>query len=156
MRLRREKPPAPVRAVGGVLAWAATEDGWLVGTRAELVHVPAEGQPVRLPWWEVHAADWSQDEETLTVAGLGAFRVHDAGLLLQLVRERVQASIVLQRHHPVHGRHGFRVVARRRPDGGIVWLVEYDAGVDPDAPGTVRAVRDALRQARSDVGAEPI
>ena len=37
------------------------------------------------------------------------------GRLLELVRERVTASVVLQRHVPVRGRAGVRVIARRAP-----------------------------------------
>lgn len=168
MRLPRPvRVPAPLRAAAGerVLAWSPVEDGWLAGTRGHLVHVPTEGPPVRLAWADVQAADWSQDEATLTVTEVGefgatrgrrTFRLGEAALLLQLVRERVQASIVLQRHHVVSGKRGVRVVARRHADGTIAWLVEYDEGVDPESPQTVRIVEKALVQARSDVGAEPI
>ena len=54
--------------------------------------------------------------------------------MLELVRERVTASVVLQRHVAVSGRRGLRVIARRAPRGNapVDWFFEYDAGVDPD------------------------
>lgn len=163
--IRRSRVPAALKAALGrerPLAWARLEDGWLAGTRSQLVHVPVSGEPTGVAWSSVQAADWSQDDSVLTVIEVGhpearcTFRLGEADLLLQLVRERVQASIVLQRHHPVTGKAGIRVIGRRAPGGAIAWSVEYDEGVDPDAPCTRRTVESALTEARQDVGAEPI
>ncbi len=76
------------------------------------------------------------------------------GLLLELVRERVTASVVLQRHVPIDGRRGVRVIARRAPRGDqpVVWIYEYDEGVDPADPVVQRAAEEALEAARVDVG----
>ena len=67
-------------------------------------------------------------------------------LLLQLVRERVTATVVLQRHVPIAGRRGLRVIARRAPGGdrAVTWVYEFDEGVDPADP-AVRAAADAAR-----------
>jgi hypothetical protein len=74
-------------------------------------------------------------------------------LLLQLVRERVTNSVVLQRRVTVRGRQGFSVIARRNPAGGpIAWMHEYDAGIDPDDPEVARLADSALTEARAEVG----
>ena len=82
------------------------------------------------------------------------FTIEEPGRLLELVRERVTASVVLQRHVPVQGRRGVRVIARRAPRGDrpVVWLFEYDAGVDPEDPEVQRAAREALAAAQEEVG----
>ena len=106
-----------------VLAGVVDEDGTVaVGTR-DAIYVDGH----RVPWETVEKADWSQDDSTLTVVEVGSWgerrpvhtiAVDEPGLFLQLVRERVTASVVLQRHVPVHGRKGVFVIARRRAARG--------------------------------------
>jgi hypothetical protein len=82
-----------------------------------------------------------------------SFTVTDPALLLQLVRERVTASIVLQRWVPVRGRQGLTVIARRSPVGGpVAWMHAYDEGVDPSDPAVVAVAEQALAQAQVEVG----
>ena len=83
-----------------------------------------------------------------------AFRMDDQpALLLQLLRERVTASVVLQRRVPVRGRSGLTVIGRRSPVGGpIAWMHAYDVGLDPDDPEVVAVADLALAQARAEVG----
>jgi len=147
-----------------VLAFANDGERWLLGTRLALVLVGAGegGATVRLAWQDVQAADWDKDESRLRVTEVGEFgrpraayefSLEQPALLLQLIRERVTASVVLQRGFLVSGKSGFRVIGRRAPDGGPTsWMHEYDAGVDPDDPGVAQAAAEALAQARADVG----
>jgi hypothetical protein len=145
-----------------VLAAAQTTDhGWVLGTRTHLVLVDAG--PVLLPWEQVESADWSEEEDRLRVVGVGEFgsprptydlHLAEAALLLQLVRERVTASIVLQRPVQVDGRRAFTVIGRRSPTGGpVTWLVEYDARTDPSDPSVQAFVEDAVRRTRAEVEA---
>ena len=148
-----------------VLAHTLARDGtWLLGTRLRLVVVEEE-RAVQIPWETVEDAAWNQDAARLRFTETGqygeprptySFEVEDPALLLQLLRERVTASVVLQRGFLVSGKRGFKVIGRRSPDGGpISWMHEYDAGIDPDEPGVAAAAAEALAQARSDVGEEP-
>ena len=76
----------------------------------------------------------------------------EPGRLLELVRERITASVVLQRHVPIAGKRGVRVIARRRAAGSreLSWLFEYDEGIDPDRPvRRPRGARGARRGART-------
>jgi hypothetical protein len=143
-----------------VLAFAHDGDRWLLGTRLALVLVAED--VVRLPWETVQAADWDQDAATLTVSEVGefgrprqswVFKLENPALLLQLLRERVTASVVLQRGFLLEGKRGFKVIGRRSPDGGrIVWMHEYDPGIDPYDAEVAAAAAAALAQARADVG----
>ena len=155
---------------GAALAGTVAADGtWLVGTRDALVLVPADGPVTTVPWERVETADWDREEERLRVVEVAHFgdqqpvhtlTVTDPGRLLPMVRERVSASVLLQRRVPVHGRRGLSVVARRAPGGTgpITWAWEYDAGLDPDDPLVREAAAAGLRAAQQDVGTagEPI
>lgn len=170
---RAERAPALVLERAGlgprekVLAFAQDGEAWLLGTRAALVLVGAgeNHDTVRLPWQRVQAADWDTDESTLTVSEVGEFgrpratwrfSLENPALLLQLIRERVTASVVLQRGFLIAGKRGFKVIGRRSPEGGpIAWMHEYDAGIDPDDPDVARAAAEVLAQARADVGDVP-
>ncbi len=150
---------APVGPGEKVLAGVVDEDGAVVvGTRDALY---VDGH--RVPWETVEKADWSQDDATLTVVEVGSWgerrpvhtvAIDEPGLLLQLVRERVTASVVLQRHVAVRGRRGVFVIARRPPRGDrpITWVYEFEEGVDPDDPEVRRVAEEALAQARDEVG----
>jgi hypothetical protein len=148
-----------------VLAAAATRDGltWLLGTRTALVTVAEDGAADVWPWEEIQAADWGTDERQLRVSLIGTygeqrpvrtFTLDDPDRLLQLVRERITASIVYQRHVLVGDKRGFRAIGRRSPDGGeITWMCDLDAGVDPQTPGLDEVMAAALARGRDEIGA---
>jgi hypothetical protein len=154
-----KRPPVEVAAGERVLAWTeATTGEVLAGTR-EALYLPG----VRLGWEDIEAADWDRDTEEFRVAEVGRWgepRVeHRYGIseprrLLELVRERVTASVLLVRHVPIDGRRGVRVIARRAPTGdrALRWIYEYDAGIDPDDPTVRLAAETALADARDEVG----
>jgi hypothetical protein len=147
-----------------VLAGTVAVDGtWLIGTRDALVVLPPAGEPVRIPWEQVERADWDREASRLVVTEVGRFGrprpehrvvIEEPGLLLDLVRERVTASVVLQRRVVVAGRRGLFVVARRAPHRGgeITWAYEFDSGVDPADPGVRAAAEQGLKAAQEELG----
>ena len=148
-----------------VLASATTQDEtWLLGTRAALYVVPPEPQePRRIPWQHVERADWQRDSQRLVVAEVGrygevrphhTFTLDQPGALLPFVRERVTASVVLQRRVVVEGKRGLFVIARRPPDGAgeITWAYEFDRGVDPADPAVAEMAERGLRAAADELG----
>lgn len=160
MKLRRTAPAVEVAAGEKVLAWAASESGPVAGTRSAL-YLP---DGVRIPWEQVEAADWDLDSETLRVTEVGTWGeprpayslvLTEPGRLLQLVRERVTATVVIQRHVPIRGKRGVRVIARRATTGAreLVWVFEYDEGIDPDDPFVEHAAQEGLAAARGEIGA---
>jgi hypothetical protein len=145
-----------------VLARATSESGPVEGTREALL-VPTDDGARRIPWEQVEAANWDRDTGVLKVTEVGTWgaprpehrlMVSDPGRLLELVRERVTASVVLQRHVPIEGRRGVRIIARRASSGAreLSWLFEYDAGIDPADPFVEQAAQEALAVARNEVG----
>jgi hypothetical protein len=162
--IRRTRPEVEVAPGERLLAWApVVGGGWVAGTR-DALYLPT----TRLPWEEVQAADWDSDQGRLQVSEVGTWgerRVRhaltldtasegDPQRLLQLVRERVTASVLISRHVPIARRRGVRVIGRRAPSGRseVQWVYEYDDGIDPDDPFVRTAAEDALAAAKSDVG----
>lgn len=160
MRRRRHFDGAADRPAG-TLAAATTGDGILVaGTRT---HLHIGDRAVR--WDQVQGADWDTEAEVLRVTEVGTWGaerpVHDLALpdpgrLLEFVRERITASIVLQRHVPIHDGAGVFVIARRRlgTDAPLQWVYEFQAGIDPDDPDVRRAAAAALVVAQEELGVE--
>ncbi len=74
------------------------------GHARDALHLPGD---VRIGWERVETADWDEESDTLHVVEVGGLegpgREHrvvlgPATVLLALVRERVTATVVLQRH----------------------------------------------------------
>ncbi|HET7350053.1 MAG TPA: hypothetical protein VFJ28_03870 [Marmoricola sp.] len=170
---RRGGVPAEVRTRAAlppgepVLAWAEARDGtWLLGTRRRLVLVPpGEADVPTIPWEEVEDAAWDTEASRLRISEVGqfgqvrpaySFEMEEPPRLLQLVRERVTSSILLQRRVRVRGRQAITVIGRRSPEGGEVrWMHAYDPGLDPDDPEVRRAADAALAAAMAEVGQSP-
>ena len=140
----------------------AGDDIWLLGT-LEALHVVA-GEPVeRIPWEQIERVDWNRDEDRLLISEVGEFgrvrpqhefAVSEPGLLLEFVRERVTASVVLQRRVFTDGGRGLLVIGRRPParDGEVFWSYEFDAGVDPEDPEVMAVAEEGLRSAQEELG----
>jgi hypothetical protein len=155
-----------------VLAGTRTTDGtWLLGTHEALHVVPEpvagrdQGTAVErpIPWERIERADWNRDDERLVVEEVGEFgrvrprhefAVTEPGLLLELVRERVTASVVLQRRVNIEGKKGLLVIGRRSPagEGEISWAYQFDPGVDPEDPAVMAAAEAGIRAAQTDLG----
>ena len=160
---RTSSPSVLVEPGEKVLASAEAADGTVFAGTRDAFYVVVDGESRRVPWEQVEAANWDRDTDTFQLSEVGSWGtqrpVHSAtlvepGKLLELVRERVTASVVLQRHVRVEGRRGLRVIARRAPSGagGVQWVYEYDEGVDPDDESVREVAREALEVMRRDVG----
>ena len=157
--LRRTSPAVAVGPGERVLAACESVDGVVLAGTRDALYLGL----TRVPWEQVEAADWDRDTDVFRVSVVGmwgqekvshTFGLTTPGRVPELVRERVTASVVLQRHVPLAGRRGVRVIGRRPPrgTGGIEWFFEYDEGVDPADPAVREASAAALAAARADVG----
>jgi len=155
---RTHRPQVEVGPGERVLAWANTDgDVVLAGTR-DAVYLPH-----RVPWEEVESVGWDAESTTLRISEVGewgeqrpehAFVVAEPGRFLQLVRERVTASVVYQCAVAVADRRHLRVIARRAPGrpAELRWIYEYDDGVDPADPAVRLAAAEALATAQEELG----
>ena len=161
MRLTRSRSSdlAPPRGER-LLAWTETAGSQTVGGSRHALYLP---DGIRLPWEQIEAANWDRETTQLRVTEVGTWgeekaahtcEITEPGRLLELIRERVTASILLQRHVPVHGKRGVRVIARRSPGrpAEMAWFFQYDDGVDPNDAEVQRLADAALSTARADVG----
>ncbi len=143
-----------------MLAQADSADGPIVATNHRLL-LPVETGFHAIGWEHVERATWNRDDELLVVVEtvpVGAKpRRHRIGLdeataFLDIVREQVQASVVISRHIAIAGDRGVRVSGRRRPgEPKLAWVVALDAGIDLDDPDVRAAVEHAVAQVRAEV-----
>ena len=160
MRFRTPRE-VKARAVGErVLAWLPSGSSSLVATDVALV-LPEGSDPERVPWDLVLRAQWVEGALDLTaqrVPGARPVLLHvpvtgSPDVLAGVVRERVNASIVVQDHVVLSGTQGARVVGRRVPGTtDLRWSVVFDPGLDPGDP-ELRARADAaLAELRASLG----
>ncbi|GAA0929714.1 hypothetical protein [Nonomuraea longicatena] len=134
-----------------VLAFASSGEGYLVATNLAL-YLP---DGVRVPYEEVDRASW--DESGLKVALIAGAEhrvpVTEPRRVPETLRERVNATIVVNKHVMLPGRGGVRLVARRRPGGEVKeWTLVFDEGLDPDDPGVRAQAEQALEGLRRSMG----
>lgn len=146
-----------------VLAFTKAGDGACHVATDQALHVAAEGRHRRIAWECVDRATWDRDSEGLVVAEVADFgepqprhllAVTEPGRLLEVVRERVTASVLMSRHVPVAGSRGLKVVARRPPagDGEVVWSFWLDEGLQPSDPEVLAAAERGLAEAQAELG----
>lgn len=149
------RPPAEVVQLlprgERALAWAATKpDAWVAATDERLV---GQDPQLDLPWVRVLGAAWDDPVLELSVLPVASGTVSrdevsvvrltmaDAGVLPQVVRERIMQSMLTQQHVKVRGSLGVRFFARRDPATDEVgWQRVVDTGLDPADPAVARAI----------------
>jgi hypothetical protein len=141
------------------LASAPTPVGDLVATNHRLLMPDTDGTRA-IGWENIERATWSGESEQLIVvetAPMGErprrhrvqVREPSRAWVLDVLRERVNASVVVSRHVPIVGAEGIRVNGRRRPaTGELTWVVAVDAGVDIDDPAVRSRVDAAIAHVR--------
>ncbi|MFY0407262.1 hypothetical protein [Solicola sp. PLA-1-18] len=149
----------------GERALASARDadgGWLVGTDRALHRTDGDGWAVH-PWESLEGASWNREDGELVVVEIAEFgeveprhvhRIEAPGRLLELVRERVTASIVARRAVPVRRGFDLQVVVRRSPTrtGDTTYSFVLDPGLEPDDDDVRAAVRRGVAEVRQDLG----
>lgn len=151
--------------------------GWVVATTHALIRVsggePGEtgeagetgesGESLaadRRGWERAGTAAWADTADMLQVSWIGTprpmlleFGPAGAGYLPEVVRERVEASVVISRRVPVDARRGVTVAIRRAgPGAPLVTQVVPDRGVKLDDPEVTERVAAELADLRDAVG----
>ncbi|TMR89608.1 hypothetical protein [Nonomuraea basaltis] len=134
-----------------VLTFATSSDGHVVATNLALFL--SDG--TRVPYEEIDKASWDEDGlRVLTMDGTRHFeRISEPRMLPETIRERVNSTIVVNKHVNLPGRGGVRLVARRRPGGEVLgWTLVFDDGLDPSDPGLRAQAEQALEGVRRSMG----
>ena len=138
-----------------ILAWAKGPAGFVVGSPAALSWGGEDGW-THVGWHEIERGGWNAETGTLawTLHGgrRGSVTLEQPGRLPELFRERIAATIALERFVPVAGDRGVIVSARRdlAIDGAISWHSTLTGGLTWHSDG-VQAVADrALAELRSE------
>ncbi|NBE99176.1 hypothetical protein FE391_37440 [Nonomuraea sp. KC401] len=134
-----------------VLTFTHTPDGHVVATNLAL-HL-ADG--TRLPYEQIDRASWDEEGmRVLTTDGRWhAERIAEPRMLPETLRERVNATIVVNKHVDLPGKGGVRLVARRKPGGEVLgWTFVFDDGLDPEDPGLRAQAEQALEGMRRSMG----
>ncbi|GAA3663653.1 hypothetical protein GCM10022224_029540 [Nonomuraea antimicrobica] len=134
-----------------VLTFAVAADGHVVATNLAL-HL-SDG--TRVPYESIDRASW--DEEGVHVLTMDGVRrseqISEPRMLPETLRERVNSTIVVNKHVSLPGRGGVRLVARRRPGGEMLgWTFVFDDGLDPEDPGLRAQAEQALEGVRRSMG----
>ena len=151
------------------IAQASLADGsWVVATRAALAttsapteHDPGGGRTVVVhrPWCDVDRASFEPMEGVLTVEWVDrepalrlALEPEQRTALPQVVRERVQWSVVHAEPVTLTGGRSARVAVRRTADGEIFSQAIAGPGVDLDDPAVADVIDAAEARVRNAAG----
>lgn len=145
-----------------LLAWSVLVGGGAAAaTTTRLRIATPRGERIVQPWVAVDHAAWDQDSRTLVVWWVDTRRTtpleiqDDVGRLPEVIRERVQSSVVLTAAVPLPNGRAARVALRRGPGGVLSAQALVPPGVKEDAPDVapvLRAAVDALWAEAGDQG----
>lgn len=161
---RVEMPPQIVQAleldrpgVTRLLAWSVLVGGGAAAaTVADLRILTPRGEQIVRTWDEVDHAVWDQDSRMLVIWWVHTRRTtpleieDDIGRMPEVVRERVQSSVVLTASVPLPNGRTARVALRRDPAGRLIAQSLLPPGTRADAAD----VRPVVEQALADLWAE--
>lgn len=132
---------------------------WAIGTTRALIVADDSGTLARYGWDRVAQAAWSETASMLQVTWADGSRplvlemADRPGYLPEVVRERVEASVVLSRRIEVTGRRGVRVAVRREAPGApLSTQVVADRGVDVTEPALAARIAADLAELAEQVG----
>lgn len=144
------------RASDKPLAAARTLDGWCV-LLPDVLAQESRGEWRMIGWHEIEQGGWNDQNRELrweeTSGRRGSAVMDDPQRVPEVFRERVHASIVVQKHVPVEGtREGGVVSARRNlaePAQALEWRTRRGRGT-PDDEFTRAVLGSALDELRHD------
>jgi hypothetical protein len=157
---RRTALPDDIRAALGLgqdkpLAWGELkEGGWAAATLAKLSFIVGDAGAVRRPWSDVDRASFNPQFGELTLSWVDGsppvkFRPIEPkkSRLPQVIRERVEWSVVLGEAVELADGKKVRIAVRRDVTGPLFAQVVADAGVDaldPDVAALIAPVKQRL------------
>jgi hypothetical protein len=150
---------ADLRSGNRLLAWSSLVGGGAAAaTLKELRIITPRGVKIFRPWVQVDHAVWEQESRTLVIWWVDTRRTtpleiqDDVGRLPEVIRERVQSSVVLTASVPLPNGRAGRVALRRGLDGGLVAQALVPPGVKDDAPDVAPLLAAAVEALWSEAG----
>lgn len=132
------------------------DGGWVVASNHRLYAVAADGEvEFARPWHQVDAGTWDQDSGVLGVTWVGpdedsSWTLEEGSMVPEMLRERVQASVVIAERVPLPGKAVARAVIRQNlATSDLVPQVILGRGVrssDPVVAESARATLDYLKE----------
>jgi hypothetical protein len=140
-------------APGRVLTWGRTADGVAVGTIGVLAVLGDEDEAIA--WHDIVRGGWDADANRLRwrsrSGGERSIVLTETGRLPELLQERVQASIVVQRSVEIAPRRTVIIAGRRDLASGVVdWTVDGGPGVNLADPQTAALASEQVALLRSE------
>ena len=154
------QPNRPAR----ILAWARTSNGYGIASLTTLSYGDENGWK-HIGWHEIERGSWNAELGKLSwvlhaapgkAPSRGSLELVKPGRLPGLFRERISATIALERFVPLLGERGVTISARRDlgANDTIAWHSTLTRGLSWDTDGVRAAVDQAMEQLRTeyDVG----
>lgn len=141
-----------------VLAWSELAGGgFAVATLEGLRLITPQGRRIARPWTEVDHAAWDPDAKTIAVWFVGSrstvpLEVVDGTWLAQVLRDRVDASVLLTTQIGLAAGGTVRLALRRRPDGTVIDQAVPPPGVDAADPSLAPLVKRGFAALRAEAG----
>lgn len=144
------------RPVERILAWATTDSGFCVGFPALLSTGGTEGW-THIGWHEIESGGWNSETRQLSWRGYdgkrGYISLAEPARLPELFRERVAASIAVEKFFALDGKRGVTVSGRRDladPASEITWHSTLTRGLTWQTEGVREAAETATNQVRTE------
>lgn len=143
-----------------VLAWARAESGFCLGSPV-LLSVGDEDAWDHVAWHRIEHGGWNAESRTLSWSEYGGRRgrttLSEAGRLPELFRERVAASIAVERFVALAGERGVTVTARRDlSTGTLSWHSTLTRGLTWSQAGVAEATEQAMAELQAEYGSGPV
>ena len=139
-----------------VLAWGRSPTGHAIASPSVLSFDDETGW-THLGWHEIERGGWEESSSRLAWTRYGGepvfLELTEAGRLPEVFRERVAASIVLERFVPIRNNRGVLIVGRRdlsQADAQITWNSTLGRGLTWQGEGVQDAVEAAISQVRTE------
>lgn len=144
------------RDPGNVLAAAPAAWGWCV-LLPDCLAQQTQGEWRFTPWHLIETGGWNDQNLELRWEEVGGRRgsalLDDPRKVPEVFRERVQASIVVQKHIPIDGTREGGVVSARRDladrDAPLEWRIKRGRGTDA-SPENLAVLEAELAELRTD------
>jgi hypothetical protein len=154
------QPGRPAR----ILAWATTSRGFCIASLATLSYGDEEDWK-HVGWHEIERGAWNAELRKLTwslhaapgePSPRGSLELVEPGRVPELFRERIVATIAIEKFVPLVGERGVTITARRDlgGTGAVAWHSTLTHGLNWQTAGVRAAVDQAMEQVRTeyDVG----